>query len=198
MLPTAVQHLPGWVILLSLPHLRLSPFQLRWDPVNQVAEWSWLQRMITASFVMPHLVLRLWHRLTTKGKITPSGCVLQRHRITHSRMRQNWANEGQGKKGMSIRWCRTEETRTRFRTTQVPTSTPARARGSPVTWPCVWRPVASSTAPCATRAPARRWSSGSTWRANSTRAKCPSSGTGTRWRTWATSNDAPPSVVVCN
>lgn len=83
-------------------------------------------------------------------------------------------------------------------TPQVPTSTRAHASGSPVTWPCVWLPVANSTAPCATQVPARRWSSGSTWRANSTRAKCPSSATGTRWRTWATSNDAPPSVVVCN
>lgn len=61
------------------------PFAARWDPVNQVAEWSWPQRMTTASFVMPHLVLQLWHRLTTRGKIMPNGCVLQKHRITHSR-----------------------------------------------------------------------------------------------------------------
>lgn len=66
------------------------------------------------------------------------------------------------------------------------TTTPGRGNASPGTWPCAWRPADSSTAPCATAEPSRRRTSGSTWRASSTRPKCQSWGTAMRWRTWAT------------
>lgn len=60
------------------------------------------------------------------------------------------------------------------------------ARGSPATWPCAWHPAASSTAPCATLGRARRPTSACTSKASNTRARCQSSGTAARWRTWAT------------
>lgn len=66
------------------------------------------------------------------------------------------------------------------------TTTPGRGSASPGTWPCVWLPAGSSTAPCATVEPSRRRTSGSTWRASSTKLKCQSWDTAMRWRTSAT------------
>lgn len=79
---------------------------------------------------------------------------------------------------------------------QVLISTHAPASGFHATLPCASHPAASSTALCATLVPARRQSSGNTWRANSTRAKCLNSGTRTRWRTLAMYNETqlPPAA----
>lgn len=66
------------------------------------------------------------------------------------------------------------------------TTTPDHGSASPGTWPCVWLPADSSTAPCATVEPSRRQISGNIWRASSIRPKCQSYDTAMRWRTLAT------------
>lgn len=66
------------------------------------------------------------------------------------------------------------------------TTTPDRGSASPGTWPCAWPPADSSTAPCATVELNRRQTSDSIWRASSTKLKCRSWDTATRWRTSAT------------
>lgn len=60
-------------------------FDVRWAPLGQEAEWSWLQRMTTASSVMPPSAPRLWPRLTIKGRIMPRGCGWLKLRVTRSR-----------------------------------------------------------------------------------------------------------------
>lgn len=52
------------------------------------------------------------------------------------------------------------------------TTTPDQGSASPETWPCVLLPADSSTAPCATAEPSMRQTSGSIWRASSTKLKC--------------------------
>lgn len=58
---------------------------VRWAPLSREAEWSWPQRMITVSSAMPPLVLRLWLRLTIKGRIMPRDCGWRKLRATRSR-----------------------------------------------------------------------------------------------------------------
>lgn len=195
---TAALLLPEWALWRSPRLPPASQVPHRWAPLSLEAEWSWPRRTITVSSVMPPLVPRPWLRLTTKGRTTPRGCGWQKHRVTHSRRRQRLGHGGAGKKGMTIKWCRIGEAHTRFRIIQVLTSTPARGKESHGIWPCALLQVASSIAPCATWALARRWNSGSTWRASSIKARCQSSATGTRWRTWAMSSDSrTASSVAC-
>lgn len=76
-----------------------------------------------------------------------------------------------------------------YRIIQVLTSIPALGREFHVILPCALLQVASFTAPCVTLGLVKKWSSGSIWRASNIKARCLNSGTGMRWRIWATYND---------
>lgn len=187
---TAALLLLEWAAWWSPWRLPGSQAPHRWAPLSLEAEWSWPLRTITVSSVMPPLVPRPWLRLTTKGRTTPRGCGWQKRRVTHSRNPQRLGHGGAGKKGMTIKWCQIGEICTQSRIIQAPTLIPAHDRGFHGIWPCVLLQAASFIVRCVMLELVKRWSSGSTWRASSIKARCLNSGTGTRWRIWATYRDS--------